>query len=79
MGWRSWEQIDPVTPSGSLIIYDSEKALKVNIKINGSGFEIQQETINEDVIDSKKPTRIGINLTEPVTHAFISLKIRPKE
>ncbi len=71
----SWRQSSP----HSLIVYDSEKALDVDIKINGSDFEIQPKTINEDVSARKKPTRIGINLKESVMHALISLRITPQE
>ncbi len=73
--FNSWRQSSP----HSLIVYDSEKALDVDIKINGSDFEIQPKTINEDVSARKKPTRIGINLKEPVMHALISLRITPQE
>ena len=71
----SWKQ----SSSNSLIVYDSEKTLDVNIKIIGSDFKIQPEIITEDVSARKKPTRIGINLTEPVEHAQICLTISPKD
>jgi hypothetical protein len=71
----SWKQSTP----RSVLVYDSEKALEVNIKVNGSDFEIQSETINEDVSARKKPTRLGINLTEPVTNALVCLTITPQE
>ena len=71
----NWKQ----PSSNSLILYDSQKALNVDIKINGSDFEIRPETINEDVSARKKPTRLGINLTEPVKQALVSLTIRPQE
>ncbi|MHC4241073.1 MAG: heparinase II/III domain-containing protein [Planctomycetota bacterium] len=71
----SWEQ----SSSRSLIVHDSQKALHVDIKITGSDFEIEPETINEDVSARKKPTRLGINLAEPVTHALVCLTITPRE
>jgi hypothetical protein len=71
----SWKQ----SSSHSLVVYDSEKALNVDIKIIGSNLKIQPETINEDVSARKKPTRIGINLTEPVIQALVSLRITPQE
>jgi hypothetical protein len=67
------------TSSDSLVIYDSENTLNVDIKISGHDFKIQPEVINENVSARKKPTRIGINLAEPVTQALISLTISPKE
>ena len=71
----SWKQSSPF----SLIVYDSEKALHVDIEVTGSGFEIQPETIREDVSARKQPTRLGINLTKLVTHAQVCLTITPKE
>jgi hypothetical protein len=65
------------SPSGSLIVHDSNKSLHVDIKITGSDFVIKPETINEDVSARKKPTRIGINLIGPVKHAIVSMKITP--
>ncbi|MCP4611384.1 MAG: heparinase [Planctomycetes bacterium] len=73
--FESWKQ----PSSRSLIVHDSQKALNVDIKITGSDFKIEPETINEDVSARKKPTRLGINLTEPVTHANICLTITPQE
>ena len=71
----SWKQSSP----SSLIVYDSEKALQVDIKVTGADFKIQPETIQENVSARKQPTRLGINLTRPVTHALVSLTITPKE
>jgi len=71
----SWKQSSP----GSLIVYDSQKSLHVDIKVTGADFEIQPETIQEDVNARKQPTRLGINLTRPVTYALVSLTITPKE
>ncbi len=63
----------------SLIVYDPEKALQVDIKVTGANFKIQPETIQENVSARKQPTRLGINLTRPVTHALVSITITPKE
>ncbi|MFB0553473.1 MAG: heparinase II/III family protein [Phycisphaerae bacterium] len=71
----SWKQSSP----NSLIVYDSQKALHVDIKVTGADFEIQPETIQEDVSARKKPTRLGINLTRPVTYALVSITITPTE
>jgi len=64
---------------GSLIVYDSQKSLHVDIKVTGSDFEIQPETIQENVSARKQPTRLGINLTQPVTYALVSITITPTE
>jgi len=71
----SWKQTSP----SSLIVYDSEKALHVDIKVTGADFEIQPETIQEDVSARKQPTRLGINLSQPVTYALVSITITPTE
>jgi hypothetical protein len=71
----SWKQSSP----SSLIVYDSENSLHVEITVTGADFEIQPETIQEDVSARKQPTRLGINLTRPVTYAVVSIMITPKE
>ena len=70
-----WEKVS----SSSLTIRDQEEALTVNIAVKGAGFEIKPETIKEDLSGGRLPTRLGINLTRPVTHAIISLTIAPHE
>jgi hypothetical protein len=69
-----WKQVS----SSSLTIYDQQEALSVNIAVSGAGFEIKPETIKEDVSGGRLPTRLGVNLTRPVTHAVISLTIAPQ-
>jgi hypothetical protein len=68
-----WQQLS----SSSLVIRDQGKALKVDIKVSGCDFKIQPETIKEDLSARKLPTRLGINLTQPVTHAIVTLTIEP--
>jgi len=65
------------TSASSLVIYDSDRALRVDVDTNGAEFEVKAETIDEDVSAPKKPIRLGINLTNPVSSATISLKITP--
>jgi hypothetical protein len=68
-----WKRTSPST----LIVYDSEEALRVNIKVTGADFEIQPEIIEEDVSARKQPIRLGINLKKRVIEATISLRITP--
>lgn len=70
-----WKQLSP----SSLMFYDSGEALRVDIKVTGADFEIQPETIQENLSGNKKPTRLAINLKGPVTHALVSLTITPME
>jgi hypothetical protein len=68
-----WKQTSPTT----LMVYDSEEALRVEIKVAGADFEIRPKTIEEDVSARKQPTRLGINLKKAVTNAVVSLTITP--
>ena len=69
----------PATVPSSLTIYDQKEALPVEIAVTGADFEIPPKTIQEDLGIGRKPTRLGINLTQPVTDAVIWLTISPIE
>jgi hypothetical protein len=73
--FSDWKKVSP----SSLTVYDSDKALSVEIEVDGAEFEIKPETIDEDVSARKKPTRLGINLKGPVNSATVRLVIRPTE
>jgi len=68
-----WKQLSP----SSLMIYEQEKAVRVDIKVTGAEFEIRSETIREDVRANKQPTRLGITLTRPITNALVRVTITP--
>ncbi len=68
-----WKKIT----SSSLLIRDEDEALHVKIAVSGAGFEIKPETIEEDISGNRLPTRLGVNLTRPVTHATVSVTIAP--
>lgn len=70
-----WKQVG----ASSLMIYDSDGALRVDIEAGGMEFEVKAETIDEDVSAPRKPIRLGINLKKPVSGAVISVKIAPME
>lgn len=70
-----WRQLS----DSSLVIRNQDKALHVDIDVTGGDLEIKPETIKEDLSGRRLPTRLGINLTKPVLHAVISLKIRPEK
>ena len=65
--------------ASSLMIYDSDEALRVDIETGGIGFEVKGETIDEDVSAPRRPIRLGINLKNPVSSAIIAVKIAPME
>ncbi len=66
-----WRRLSP----SSLVIRDQQQALRVDITISGADFKIEPETIREDLSGSRLPTRLGINVTRPVSHAIISVTI----
>jgi len=73
--FEKWQEL----PDASLKIYDQTEALHVNITATGADFKIGPETIHEDLSARKEPTRLGINLTQPVTDAVIRVTLTPQE
>jgi hypothetical protein len=67
-----WQQLSP----SSLVIRDQDETLRVDIYSNAE-FKIQPETIKEDLSARRLPTRLGINLTQPVSGAIVKLTIKP--
>ncbi len=68
-----WKQLGP----GSLLIRDGGEAVRVDLEVVGGEFQIDAEEIHEDVKTKSLPTRIGVKLTQPVTKASITQRIRP--
>ena len=66
--WRNQED-------GSLLVYDVDQAVRVEIDAGGLAYTLDAEEIKEDA--GVTPTRIGINLREPVASAVITLRITP--
>ena len=64
-----WKQTGP----GSLMICD-EEGVRVDIESPDCEFATEAEEIDED---GARPTRIGINLTEPVKAATVTVRITP--
>jgi hypothetical protein len=67
----SWQR----QADGSLLVFAVDEAVRVEIDAGGREYSIDAEEIVEDA--PVKPTRLGINLKEPVTQAQITLKITP--
>ncbi len=61
----------------SLVIRDGESAVRVDIDTGGLEFDIEAETLDEDVRTKTKPTRIGITLRGAVSKATVTLQINP--
>jgi len=53
------------------------QAVIVDIDSKGVPFELTAEQIDEDVKGGRKPTRIGIDVKQPVQNATIQLTIQP--
>jgi len=68
-----WRQLD----GRSLVVYDLDEAVRVEISAAGSEFTIQAEEIHEDA--PVQPTRLGIVLTQPVTSASVTMAITPMD
>jgi len=66
-----WKQLD----ANSLMVYDFEEAVRVEIESGGCAFEVAAEQIENP--GKPAPTRLGINLKEPVTAATVSVTITP--
>ena len=62
---------------GSLCVRDGNEAVRVEINVKGGEIAVQAVEIIEDA--PVKPTRIGLNFTQPVTAATVTLKITPVE
>ncbi len=69
----SWKKISDST----LIVYDRNDALRIDIDVPDSSIEIKSEIIKEDLSTRKDPTRLGINLTKPVKNATVTITITP--
>lgn len=67
----SWQR----APDGSLMIYDIDEAVRVEVDSGGRAWTVDAEEIREDA--PVVPTRLGINLKDAVEEATITLKITP--
>lgn len=70
--WGKWKNISPT----ELQIEDEGGAVRVRIDTGGKAFEMQSETLDEDVPTKKKPVRISIALKSPVKGAMVTMTFR---
>jgi len=63
--------------ANEMTISEGPDAILVNIDTGGEPFHLTQEVINEDVLNHHQPTRLGIVLDHPVSHATVTVQIRP--
>jgi hypothetical protein len=71
--FEKWKKLS----ADRFLIGEGEDALIVSIDTNGADFDVKAETIKEDLSARKQPTRLGINLSKPVTQASIRVSIQP--
>jgi len=72
--FAEWKQVAP----NRLVIGTGTSAVRVDIAVEGPATEIRADEIKEDVRGGHLPIRLGIDLTEPVTRAKITLSIAPE-
>jgi len=68
-----WKQAAP----NRLVVGTGAGAVRVDIAVEGPATEIRVDEIKEDVRGGRLPIRLGIDLTEPVARAKITLSIAP--
>jgi hypothetical protein len=68
-----------VEPQGQdlLQVTDQGRTIRVRIDTQGRPYKVVTEILDEDFTAGKKPVRVGIRLTEPVSEAHITLRIEP--
>lgn len=72
--WGKWERISPT----EIRISDGADAIRVTVDSGGQAFELQAETLNEDVLTRVKPIRLGFKVTAPVEQLKFKLTIVPE-
>jgi hypothetical protein len=65
--------------ANELVVGWGSKRVHVRIASGGIPIRINPETIHEDLIDGKLPTRLGIALGKPVVRGTITLTIEPAD
>jgi len=71
--FEKWKVLAP----GRILIGEGKNALIVEIDAGSAAFDVEAETIEEDLTMKKLPTRIGINLVKPVKCARVQVTITP--
>jgi hypothetical protein len=67
----AWQRLE----DGHLVISDMAETLRVTIEADGAAYSLEPEIVRENA--PVTPTRLGINLTHPVTKATITVRIEP--
>jgi hypothetical protein len=62
---------------GVLLIQDTQQAVRVHVRATGGEVAFQAEQIHEDFTTERPPTRVGVNMTQPVREATITVTVTP--
>jgi hypothetical protein len=73
--FSKWRQVG----EDQLVIGEGAEAVRVKITTDGAKFRLQPEEIHEDLHGKHIPIRIGIDLTEPVTQARVTVSVKPEK
>jgi hypothetical protein len=72
--YSPWKQLD----AGHLTVGESPNAAQVALATTSGSLHIVAEELHEDMPDKRIPTRLGIDLVDPVKAAAITLTIAPE-
>ena len=70
---NAWKQLAP----DRLEVGDKSDRVVVEIAVEGGKFQITPEQLQEQIRGNRVPTRLGIDLIDPVTRATIAVSITP--
>ncbi|MEY4387709.1 MAG: hypothetical protein RLY20_2992 [Verrucomicrobiota bacterium] len=71
--WGQWKR----SSDNELLISDGSDAVRVQIDSGNIPFEVASEVLDEHVHTKTKPVRIGLKLSQPITHGEFKLTIQP--
>ncbi len=64
-------------PDGTLLVKEGGRTVSVRIDTNGAPWTTKEDPITAESTSRRKPTRLGINLTNPATSARIHYVVTP--
>jgi len=72
--FEAWKEISP----GVYEVGAGADRVKVEVTVEGAGWELQPEVLQEDLQAKRQATRLGFNLTTPMRTATIRMTITPQ-
>lgn len=71
--WGQWQRVS----DRQLIITDGADSIRIEMDSGGAAFDVQGETMDEDVRAPRQPTRIALRWKDPVARGQFRLTITP--